>query len=242
MSEEDKPAAAPRRPGRPAKALLTQADIARGALAIIDEKGWHNCTMKALAQSLGVRSPSLYHHIDGQGALVSLVRALIVTQIHDPTIVDLPWDEAIRRFAIAYYRVFSAHPNTIQVLSTTPVRDADTVGMYETFVRVFVGGGGEIGRALGALIELENLALGFAYAANAEEVLLDPSFVETFSAPLLAEATRSRTDQDGVSETSFLGLLNRYIDILRRDFEDAAVHAFPHHPMTSTDSEKGPHS
>jgi len=227
MAQERTPDTAPRRPGRPAQTLLTQGDIAREALAIIDELGWHACTMKLLAHRLGVRTPSLYHHIDGQGALVSLVRALVVSEIHDPTIVDLPWDEAIRRFGIAYYRAFVAHPNTVQVLSTTPVRDAATIAMYETFMQVFDRAGGELQRSLEALIGLETLALGFAYDWNAEDLMLDPILMEAAGAPLLAEATRERTEQNVVSESSFLRLLDRYIEMFRREFDDAKAEPNP---------------
>jgi len=223
-----------RRPGRPAKPVLTQGDIAREALVIIDELGWHACTMKLLAHRLGVRAPSLYHHIDGQAALVSLVRALVVSEIHDPTIVDLPWDEAVRRFGIAYYRAFVAHPNTVQVLSTTPVRDAATIAMYETFMQIFVREGGELQRALEALIGLETLALGFAFDWNAEDLMLDPILMEAAGAPLLAEATRERTDQNVISETSFLRLLDRYIEMFRHEFDHARAGSDHLAPLTLT--------
>jgi len=223
-----------RRPGRPARPVLTQGDIAREALAIIDELGWHACTMKLLAHRLGVRAPSLYHHIDGQAALVSLVRALVVSEIHDPTIVDLPWDEAVRRFGIAYYRAFVAHPNTVQVLSTTPVRDSATIAMYETFMQVFVREGGELHRALEALIGLETLALGFAFDWNAEDLMLDPILMEAAGAPLLAEATRERTDQNVISETSFLRLLDRYIEMFRHEFDHARAGNDHLAPLTLT--------
>ena len=85
----------PRRAGRPSRPALTEADIAREALAIIDELGWAACTMKVLAHRLGVRAPSLYHHIDGQKGIVDLVRALVVREIHTPDLDRQPWDEAI---------------------------------------------------------------------------------------------------------------------------------------------------
>src|SRR5690554_567102 len=129
------PAAAPRRPGRPTRPALTTEAIAHEALAIIDESGWAACTMTLLASRLGVRTPSLYHHIDGQRALIDLVRQLVVRKIHNPAILALPWEEAFETFGTDYYRAFAQHPNTIQVLSTTPVRDRETLQMYETFLQ-----------------------------------------------------------------------------------------------------------
>lgn len=211
--------AAPRRAGRPTRPALTEDAIAREALAIIDELGWPACTMTRLAQRLGVRAPSLYHHVHGQRGIVDLVRALVVREIHNPAIVEMPWPEAIRSFGIAYYRAFSRHPNTIQVLSTTPVRDPETLDMYETFLRALVSQGWDAPRAFEALLGLEHLALGFAYEWNAEDIMLDSELVAAQGAPLLAQATRGRTDQAADTEHTFLNLLARHIDMYRHDVQ-----------------------
>ncbi|MGK0741610.1 TetR/AcrR family transcriptional regulator C-terminal domain-containing protein [Leucobacter sp. Z1108] len=216
----------PRRPGRPTRPALTEDTIAREALAIIDELGWPACTMKLLAHRLGVRSPSLYHHVDGQKGIVDLVRALVVREIHNPAIQGMRWDDAIRSFGIAYYRAFSGHPNTIQVLSMTPVRDRDTLIMYETFLQTLVGQGWELPRAFEALLGLEHLALGFAYEWNAEDLMLDPAVVAAQGAPLLAEVTRDRTDQASDVEHTFMNLLGRHIEMFRHEVDESKG---PHH-------------
>lgn len=210
----------PRKAGRPTRPALTEDAIAREALAIIDELGWAACTMKVLAQRLGVRAPSLYHHVDGQKGIVDLVRALVVREIHTPELDRQPWDEAIHTFGLAYYRAFARHPNTIQVLSTTPVRDAGTLAMYELFLRTLTEQGFESVRAFEALLGLEHLALGFAYEWNAEDLMLDPDVVAAQGAPILAEITRGRTDQRRVAETTFMNLLNRYIEMFRHELDD----------------------
>ncbi len=210
---------APRRPGRPSRPALTEEAIAQEALAIIDELGWPACTMKLLASRLGVRSPSLYHHIDGQHSLVDLVRILVVREFHDPAILDMPWDEAFRAFGIGYYRAFARHPNTIQVLSTTPIRDNLTFEMYETFIRAMVQDGWDASKAFEAMLGLEHLALGFAYEWNAEDLMLDPAYIAEQGAPLLAEVTRERTDQATIAESTFLALLGRHIDMYRNNYD-----------------------
>lgn len=207
---------APRRPGRPSRPPLTEEVIASEALAIIDELGWPACTMKLLADRLGVRAPSLYHHVDGQRGIIELVRGLIVREIHDPAILELPWREAIQEFGLAYYRAFARHPNTIQVLSTTPVRNAETLRMYESFMRALVRDGWELPRAFEAMVGLEYLALGFAYDWSAGDLLLDHELIASQSLPLLAEVTRGQSDQRAVAETTFLSLLGHYGDMFQR--------------------------
>ena len=208
---------APRKPGRPSRPPLTEDAIAKEALAIIDEMGWEACTMKLLASRLGVRTPSLYHHITGLRSIVDLVRILVVREIHNPNILDMPWDQAFEAFGVSYYRAFAKHPNTIQVLSTTPVRDATTLEMYETFLQALVQDGWTPSVALEALLDVEHLALGFSYEWNAEDLMLESAYVAAQGAPLLAEATRERTDQAQSSEATFLSLLGRHIAMYRHE-------------------------
>lgn len=204
-----------RRPGRPTRPPLTEDAIARAALQLIDESGWAACTMSRLAHRLGVRAPSLYHHVSGQQEIVDLVRSLVVSEIHDPTLVGRPWPEAMYDFGVAYYRAFTNHPNVIQVLSTTPVRDAPTLQMYETFLQTLHAGGWEGARAFEALLGIEHLALGFAFEWNAEDLMLESAHAAGLGAPLLAEVTRGRTNQSDIAEASYLSLLRRYIEMFR---------------------------
>ncbi|MBK0421398.1 TetR/AcrR family transcriptional regulator C-terminal domain-containing protein [Leucobacter sp. CSA2] len=212
MSETVIPAS-PRRSGRPRTPRIDEERIASAALELIDERGWQGCTMAALAARLGVRAPSLYHHISGQEQIVDLVRPLVIAHIIDPSESGLEWREAFFAFGVSYYRAFAHHPNTIQVLSTTPVHDAATLRMYEGFLRMMHGAGWDLERAYEAMIGLEHLALGFAYEWNAEELMLDSALAAEHGAPLLAEITRDRTEQPVIAEETFLSLLRRYIDM-----------------------------
>lgn len=210
----------PRKPGRPNRPPLTEALIAQTALSIIDESGWPACTMSVLAARLGVRAPSLYHYVSGQQALVDLVRALVVDEIYDAGLTELVWDTAMWEFGTAYYRAFANHPNTIQVLSTTPIRDASTLQMYETYLETMHRSGWEHAQAFESLLGLEHLALGFAFEWNAVDLLLDSDVAEASGAPILAGVTRGRTVQTKIAEASFLSLLRRYIEMFRRDGPD----------------------
>ncbi|MBO1902298.1 TetR family transcriptional regulator [Leucobacter weissii] len=205
-----------RKPGRPTRPPLTEGAIADAALAIIDESGWQACTMKAVATRLGVRAPSLYHHVEGRPAILDLVRSTIAAEIHDPGILELPWDEAMLRFGTAYYRAFARHPNTIEVLSTTPVRDAITLQLYECFLQSLHRDGWDGARAFEALLGLEHLALGFAFEWNAEGLMLESARCAELGAPLLAEIVAERPeDQAALAESSFMSLLRRYIEMFR---------------------------
>jgi AcrR family transcriptional regulator len=57
MKGVEKPAVSGRR--------LVHEDVLVAAESIVDRSGWSALTMSALAKELGVKSPSLYHHVDG---------------------------------------------------------------------------------------------------------------------------------------------------------------------------------
>jgi AcrR family transcriptional regulator len=48
---------------------LGRDEVLAAAEELVDSAGWDGLTMSALATSLGVRAPSLYHHVDGLDAL-----------------------------------------------------------------------------------------------------------------------------------------------------------------------------
>ncbi len=197
--------------GRPRGAVLTEAAIARAALALIDEHGWEACTMAALARRLGVSAPSLYHHVESREDLIDLVRALVVSEIELPDAAAGSWTDGMRAFGISYHRAFSRHPNTIQLLSTSPLHDPSTLVMYEAFLGMLVAAGWDARDAFDVLVGLEHLALGFAFEANASGLMIDPHDADRHDLPLLAAVTRGRTDQAEDAERTFLAVLDRYI-------------------------------
>lgn len=62
--------------------LDSDAVVAAGA-ALADEVGFANLTMGALAQRVGVRTPSLYKHVDGLEDLTRRIAALAMSEVAD---------------------------------------------------------------------------------------------------------------------------------------------------------------
>ena len=67
--------------GRPARALLTRDQIAVTALQLLDEEGPTGLGMRRLARRMGVKAPSLYHHVAGQDEIIDLVHELVDNEI-----------------------------------------------------------------------------------------------------------------------------------------------------------------
>ena len=66
----------------PRAGLGPAAVVAAGA-ALADELGFANLTMNVLAERLGVRTPSLYKHVDGQADLNRRIAVLALDDVAD---------------------------------------------------------------------------------------------------------------------------------------------------------------
>ena len=84
---------AQRRSGRPRTALLDRDRIGAAALALVDQTG--DFTLPELAQQLGVRTASLYHHVDGRAGVIELLRAKVKDEMDVTTLDDPSWQVAI---------------------------------------------------------------------------------------------------------------------------------------------------
>ena len=65
------------------RAGLTRDDVVAAAAGLSDEKGYAELTMGLLAERLGVRTPSLYKHVDGLADLQHQLATLAMTQLGD---------------------------------------------------------------------------------------------------------------------------------------------------------------
>lgn len=203
--------------GRPAQNLLWPEKIAQSALELIDDHGADALTMKALAKRLGVKAPSIYHHVASKTELIELVRSLIVAEMRFDHFSSMPWDEALVVFARSYRQAFAKHPNTVMLLATTPIDSTITYKMYESVIFGLVDQGWASARALDILLGLEYLVLGSVMDYTAEEVMWDPAMARRHGATAFAECLPEAPDQRGVATRAFEELLELFIKSLRAE-------------------------
>ena len=95
------------------RAGLTEDLVVAEAERIADAVGLPQLTLAALADSLGVRQPSLYKHIDGMSALqrsISLRARRALADEMARAAVGRSGDDAIRAIALAYREWAHRHP------------------------------------------------------------------------------------------------------------------------------------
>jgi AcrR family transcriptional regulator len=99
------------------------------AVALADEHGLERVTFARLAETLGVRPPSLYNHVNGRAELLRLITLRALGELSDAiaaAAVGLSGADALRASARAYRSYALAHPGGYEAILGVPdVKDAD---------------------------------------------------------------------------------------------------------------------
>ncbi len=110
---------------------LTTAAVVQASLEVIAERGVMGLTMSSVADRLGVRAPSLYHHVASKQVLLQLVAAHAVAGFDDDrtayaAVEDLEeWLALTANGSLRLRRFYLAHPGLAALMQTTAVSDRD---------------------------------------------------------------------------------------------------------------------
>lgn len=154
-----------RGPGRPrAGDALDRRAIGEAAISILREEGIPALTISAVAQRLGVRSQSLYHHVRSVSDVVDAARSVIVSSI-DLTALTSEKDflAGVQEFARGYFQAFLPLSRSIWLFFQHPIRDGGTIAMYESFMVRAVAAGLDEDVALTLLLDIEYAVLLVVY-------------------------------------------------------------------------------
>lgn len=187
-------------------ATLTKHDLIAAALRLVDEAGADGLTMRALAARVGRRASSLYNHIGSRAELIEELRAVIVADIDTSAFETEPWDQALLSWSRSYLSAFSAHPNLIPLLATTPIRDESTLRMYDRVVTALVAQGWPTRDAIAVMRTVEAHTLGSALDIVAPADLLSGDFTPADLAALRAALDVENLEYAGARRAFDLGL------------------------------------
>lgn len=108
-----------------ARAGLDAARVVEEAAALADSEGLAALSLSVVAERLGVRTPSLYHHVEGLPGLRRLV-ALAGTRALGEALreaaIGRAGDDAVRAVAQAYRRFARRHPGQYEASLAAPPR------------------------------------------------------------------------------------------------------------------------
>lgn len=130
------------------KIPLTPELIGEAALALISEEGRDALTMRAVAQRLGCKAMSLYHHVPGiEGVLDAVVDRLIARALHELPAQGSP-QQRVMAIARAYLDLAERHPDSFSLLATRLWHTPAAVEALEQVLQVLAEAGLERRAAL----------------------------------------------------------------------------------------------
>jgi TetR/AcrR family tetracycline transcriptional repressor len=146
-------------PGR--RRSLNQAQIVRAALALLDEVGIDELTMRRLADKLGVKAASLYRHVRDKFELLVLLGDEISGEIPLPT-ASGPWRTRLAEMARNVRRGLLAHRDAARVLASTPPLGPRRLRHIEAVLRILREAGMSPHDAARAAYHCNNFVTEFA--------------------------------------------------------------------------------
>jgi len=133
---------------------------------------------------------------------------------------QLPWDQALRRWAASYRDTFAAHPGTIAMLAAEPVTDPAVQAQYERAITALQDAGFPAQTALAVITATESFVLGSALDLAAPPVMV--ARIDTAATPRLADAAAATPSGRARADDAFEVGLDALITELRSQLGQAA--------------------
>ncbi|HYW28991.1 MAG TPA: WHG domain-containing protein [Gaiellales bacterium] len=119
---------------------LSRASVISAAGDLADSDGLEHLTLARLAAELGVRSPSLYNHVDGLGDVRAGVAASALREVHAAVlsaVAGRSGEEAVRAAAGAYRRYALDHPGRYAAMQRPPADGSEQAAPADELVQLF---------------------------------------------------------------------------------------------------------
>ena len=109
---------------------LTRQRILAGAVELADEIGVDLLTIRKLADHLGTKPMTLYHHVRNKDAILDGMVDSVFAEIATPP-EDQHWRDAMRARCVSARRVLAAHPWAVPLLESRPTPGPATLHHHD---------------------------------------------------------------------------------------------------------------
>ncbi|HMF98530.1 MAG TPA: TetR/AcrR family transcriptional regulator C-terminal domain-containing protein [Vicinamibacterales bacterium] len=150
-----------KREARQKRQTLDQAQVVRAALALLDQVGLDELTMRRLAGWLDVKAASLYRHVRSKEELLALLGDEISAEIPLPP-ASGNWRDQLSESAWNVRRGLLAHRDAARVLASTPPAGPRRLRHVEALLRILRAAGLKEQDAARAAYHFNNLVTEFA--------------------------------------------------------------------------------
>lgn len=139
---------------------LNSEKITEAAVALADEAGLENLSMRRLADRLGVQAMSLYHHVANKDRLLDAMVDSVYAEV-GPADDNLPWREAMRTRAFTVREVMRSHPWSAAVMNSRQQPGPATLAHHDSVLASLRQAGFSIQLAAHAFSVLDAYIFGF---------------------------------------------------------------------------------
>ncbi len=208
------------------RARLSRERVLAGAVAVADAEGIAGLTIRSLAQELGVKPMSVYHHVANKDEILDGIVDIVFSEIELPS-YDGEWRAEISRRASSARAVLRRHPWAITLLDSRTSPAPATLRHHDANIGVLRAAGFSVEMTAHAYALIDAYVYGFAMqeaalpfetdtVADVAEPMMD--LFTTGEYPHLVELTTEFVLQPGYDfGNEFAFGLNLILDGLARE-------------------------
>ncbi|HEY3873434.1 MAG TPA: TetR/AcrR family transcriptional regulator [Actinocrinis sp.] len=145
----------------PQRTPLSRERLLGAAIAVADAGGIAALTMRSLADELGVKPMSLYHHVANKEAIIDGVIDVVFGEIDLPP-ADEDWRSALRRRAHSARAVLRRHPWATPLMESRSSPGPATLRHHDAVIGALRRGGFTVELSAHAYSLMDSYIYGFA--------------------------------------------------------------------------------
>ncbi|MCW2763694.1 MAG: AcrR family transcriptional regulator [Marmoricola sp.] len=145
-------------PGRP---RLSRSLVLSGAVAVADAGGIGALTMRSLADALGVKPMSIYHHVANKDEVLDGIVDIVFSEIELPKSGG-EWQSEMRRRAASARAAMRRHPWAIGLVQTRTSPGPATLKHHDAVIGTLREGGFSVETTAHAFALIDAYVYGFA--------------------------------------------------------------------------------
>jgi AcrR family transcriptional regulator len=143
------------------RAPLSRERVLEAAVAVADAGGLAGLTIRSLADELGVKPMSLYHHVANKEAIVDGIVDAVFAEIDLPP-ADAAWRPALRQRAHSARAVLRRHPWATPLMESRAHPGPATLRHHDAVIGALRRGGFPVALAAHAYSLMDSYIYGFA--------------------------------------------------------------------------------
>ncbi|MCA8925303.1 MAG: TetR/AcrR family transcriptional regulator C-terminal domain-containing protein [Planctomycetes bacterium] len=142
---------------------LTRERVLAAALALVDEQGLGQLSMRRLGEALGVEAMSLYRYVANKQGLLDGLHEAVLREVVLPEPVE-GWEARLRGLTRAFRDALQRHPHTLPLFATRPAVAPASLDLVDAALGILEEAGLPADEQLGALHALVAFVVGVCQA------------------------------------------------------------------------------